>query len=109
MSETKRINDGGPAFPVPLAFNPNSGEPQHTGMYFDGNGMSLRDWLASQESIHPEDELGSGLLEALAGPKPSGNWTTNPIEWFHWNNKWQAEVRYARADALLVAREGGAK
>jgi hypothetical protein len=35
-----------PAFPVPTAFSPISGEPSNTGQYWDGNGMSKRELYA---------------------------------------------------------------
>lgn len=54
------INDGGPAFPVPTVFNPHSGEACHTGQYWDGNGMTLRDWLAGQPIVP------NGHLEAVS-------------------------------------------
>ena len=41
MSETK-IDDGGPAFPVPDTYHPN-GQVQ-----FGSNGISARDWFAGQ-------------------------------------------------------------
>lgn len=43
----KTPNDGGPAFPVPTIFNPHSGEPMHTGAYWDGNGMTMRAYIAT--------------------------------------------------------------
>lgn len=42
----KPRNEGGMAFPVPLAYNPNTGAASSTGEYWDGNGMSLRQWYA---------------------------------------------------------------
>lgn len=119
-----------PAFPQHVAFNSN-GEAVTAGLYFaEGPGMtirqyaaihlcvpdsglpwldeiiqkSLRDRFASQEKIDPNEEMGWPLLEALAGPRPSGNWNSNPMEWFNWSNKWQAAVRYARADAMMERR-----
>lgn len=41
------MKDGGPAFPVQTAFNPATGEPVHTGFYWEGNGMTLRDYFAA--------------------------------------------------------------
>lgn len=44
MSEPK--NDGGPAFPQSIAFNPN-GEAVTAGAYLDGTGMSKRELIAA--------------------------------------------------------------
>ena len=44
----KTPDDGGSAFPVPITFNPNDNTPVHAGMYFDGNGMTLRDYFAAK-------------------------------------------------------------
>lgn len=89
------MNDGGPAFPLAAG----TGDPRD-GVHCQ-TGMSLRDWFASQERINHDDDLGWPLLEALAGRRPSGNWDTNPREWFEWSNRWQAAVKFARADAML--------
>lgn len=97
-------DDGGPAFPV-LRENNNPEMP----LFMASAGMSLRDWFAGQEKIDPSEEFGWTLLEALAGPRPEGNWQSNPLGWFEWSNRWQAMVRYARADAMLAAQRGGAK
>jgi hypothetical protein len=67
--------------------------------------MSLRDWFAGQEKIDPSEEFGWGLLEALAGPRPVGDWSNNALALFHWSNLWQAKIKFARADAMLVARK----
>lgn len=99
-----KTNDGGPAFPgLRRHVSDNCFEPISEG------GMTLRDWFAGQERIDNEEDFGWPLLEALAGPRPSGTSGSNPLEWFHWSNTWQAKVRWARADAMLAAREGGAK
>jgi len=37
-----KIDDGGPAFPLPAAFNPDG-----TGIYEEQRGMSLRDYFAA--------------------------------------------------------------
>lgn len=67
--------------------------------------MSLRDWFAGQERVGDDEVFHWNLLEALAGPRPSGDKKTNPVEWFHWTNTWVSRVRYARADAMLAAKE----
>jgi hypothetical protein len=69
--------------------------------------MSLRDWFAGQEHIDSEESFGWELLEALAGPRPTGNWNSNPVAWFEWAATWQAQVKFRRADAMLAARRGG--
>lgn len=76
----KATNDGGPAFPVATIFNPHSGEPANTGQYWDGNGMSLRDWFAGM---------------ALQGTVSSGE----PEDVKH-----NAIVAYRNADAMLAER-----
>lgn len=95
------IDDGGPAYPhAPYAL-----DGRH---WSDGSqGMSLRDWLAGQEKVDTNEEFEWVLCEALAGPRPHGTYQSNPLEWFAWDNKWKAAVRYARADAMLAARKGG--
>lgn len=69
--------------------------------------LTLRDYLASQERIYESEGFGWPLLEALAGRRPIGTWDSNPLEWFDWSNRWQAVVKYARADAMIAARKGG--
>lgn len=76
--------NGGPAYPVPE--------------------MTLRDWFAGQEKIDPSEELGWEIYEALAGPRPAVTYCLNPLAWFRWWNTVHAELRYARADAMLAAR-----
>lgn len=95
-----QIDDGGPAFPVPPV---GTGDPRD-GMTTGHDGMTLRDWFAGQEKIDPDDVFDWPLLEALAGPRPEGNWQSNPLGWFEWSNRWQARVRYARADAMIAAQ-----
>ena len=91
-------NNGGPAFPVTL---------DHRGAV-GAYGMSLRDWFAGQERIEQE-EIAWEVCESFAGPRPSGDYKANAVEWFNWSNRWQAAVRYARADAMIAARKGGSK
>lgn len=51
MSDTPKIDNGGPAFPIPFIFDQTRG---HGGMYIDSDdagvpkGMTLRDWFAGQ-------------------------------------------------------------
>ncbi len=82
MSEP--INDGGPAFPVPMFTREADGQPMSATEYGLG-GMSLRDWFAGQ-----------ALAGLLASPE-----TNMPFDV-------AAPLAYRHADAMLKAR-GGAK
>lgn len=48
----QRVNDGGPAFPIPIAglYDPHSGQAVYRSyeVAADCGGMSLRDWFAGQ-------------------------------------------------------------
>ena len=92
---SNQINDGGPAFPVSV-------EAWDRGQHL---GMSLRDYFAAAETLDDLEDLNMGCAIALAGPKPAGDWCSNPIEWLKWDARWRAEVRFIRADAMLKARE----
>jgi len=80
------INDGGPAFPIPIAGCNDGGVynvlEQSGGQY---GGMSLRDWFAGQASesdiMHWRNAVGIGCTREMA--------------------------KYAHADAMLAARKGG--
>ena len=97
---SQQIDDGGSAFPV------------HSNHVVFGDkvvaahepGMSLRDWFAGQEKIDHAEDFNWEVCEALAGPRPTGDWLTNPLDWFRWEASWRAAMRYARADAMLAAR-----
>jgi len=53
MNETKtHINDGGPAFPVPLTFNPHDGSPCNTGQYWDGKARPTLKRVLSDSVAH---------------------------------------------------------
>lgn len=84
MSEKKRIEDGGPAFPRPIGqvrTDPGSAS------YNEGQrGMSLRDWLAGMAL--------SGILAAVPEDQ-------DEIQ--------VADIAYRMADAMLAARKGGAR
>jgi hypothetical protein len=96
MNTENKIEDGGPAFPVVrMPLDPDT--------ILNHPGMSLRDWFAGQQQIDNAEDFEWALLETLAGPRPKGDWRTNPMEWFNWSNKWQAKVKYARADAMIEA------
>lgn len=96
----ERINDGGPAFPVPGL--------QHDEAF---NGMTLRDYFAAHEPIHPTESIGVMLAEELIGrkipnPDTDSDWSALAVVQF-WADA-EAAYRYMRADAMLRAREGGA-
>ena len=97
MSETKQIDDGGPAFPVQAC--DAQGCPIESMNY----GLSVRDWFAGHEIIADEEQSWE-LCEALAGKRPDGDWRTNPLGWDAWHALWRARMRYIRADAMLKAR-----
>jgi hypothetical protein len=71
--------------------------------------LLLRDYLAAHETLseydHAEAVFPDALAIALAGPKPDGNWSTNPIAWHQWEALYRAKLKYIRADAMLKARE----
>ena len=82
---TTKIDDGGPAFPVPIAAHA-SGD---TVPAFDW-GMSLRDWFAGQALV--------GLMAATAHPESGG-----PSHSYGGNDG-LARTAYALADAMLAAK-----
>lgn len=72
--------------------------------------MSLRDWFAGKETLmewdNPDAVMSEKMAIALAGPKPEGGWSNNPIGMLQWEAKWRSALKYIRADAMLAAREG---
>ncbi len=98
-----QINDGGPAFPMTAS----TGDPRD-GVYCQ-SGLSLRDYFASRETLaefdHPTSPASTEVVTALAGPKPSGSWYTNTVEWMKWEALFRARTKYIRADAMLKARD----
>jgi len=93
-----KINDGGPAFARDTHMD------KQIGLYVQQQGMSLRDYFAAAETLDDLQDLNMAGAVALAGPKPEGNWSTNPIEWLKWEAKWRAELRFIRADAIIQTR-----
>jgi hypothetical protein len=92
-------NDGGPAFPVPIAMSTNAnGDPY----VIDSSercieGMSLRDWFAGQVLKGQESQ--------------PDNSTYNKIRDGHDINEWRASIRrrtatycYEMADDMIAAR-----
>jgi hypothetical protein len=109
-----KINDGGPAFPVPLTFSPHDGSPCNTGQYWDGNGMILRDWFAGQAlagyNAHPTAEF-SFVWENTKGERRFLGCGATPfgedVEGWHivlTPVQAMAQSMYAQADAMLAAR-----
>lgn len=102
------MKDGGPAFPVP---------DLHPGaMQVGSSGMSLRDWFAGQETLADiRDDLSSDYFDALAGcpmPLPPRGKILSAFDYIEiaqWDARWRATLKYIRADAMLRAREGGAR
>lgn len=89
MTDSKKIDDGGPAFPCNneqfTHGNPNVGNAW--------SGLSLRDWLAGQ-----------ALAGMLAMPEhENGNFHNNCGEAFIG----PARYAYRMADAMLAARKSG--
>lgn len=76
-------NDGGPAFPQTIAFNPN-GEAVTAGMYFtEGPGMTLRDYFAAK-----------AMLGYCSCASTVDSWSVETT----------AEQAYRIADAMLAER-----
>lgn len=75
-----KINDGGLAFPLPVAYNPN--EERVVTRYDCGDGgMSLRVWLAGRALSHPATHANDACM-------------TSPTEAAQW--------AYAVADAIIA-------
>ena len=79
----EKINDGGPAFPVPDSRSAN-GDVQ-----WGSSGVSLRDWLASHAS---EQDIEDHTLGDLRDGGRS------------YNHRSREQAKYAYADAMLKAR-----
>jgi hypothetical protein len=77
MTDAKRINDGGPAFPIPGS--------DLCGTYEPASGMSLRQWYAGK--------IAAGIL--------AGGWAdTVPLDGVD-HARQLAEFAFAGADALI--------
>lgn len=85
MTDSKHIDDGGQAFPVPA--DDKAG-------WHSQEGMSLRDWFAGQAL--------AGMLAMPSGH--NGNFHDNCGESFIG----PAGYAYRMADAMIAARKGGA-
>jgi hypothetical protein len=99
-----------PAFPT-HPVSDGFGKP-HPDFY---HGMSLRDWLASNESLSQWDAVEpdaiNEMCEALAGKRPDHGFNCHTpkeyIAMLKWEAKWRAALKYIRADAMLNEREKG--
>ena len=79
----EKINDGGPAFPVPMV-------PWEGGFInVECTGMTLRDWFAGHAS---EQDIEEHTIGDLRGSGRS------------YNNRSREQAKYAYADAMLKAR-----
>jgi len=86
-------NKNAPAFPVATVFNPNNGEPTNTGHYWEGNGMTLRDYAAIKFT--------AAIIANPASYDKDGNWLHE--------HQTAAELGLALADDFLAEREKGAQ
>lgn len=94
-----KIEDGGPAFPVPEEANINNQE-----------GMTLRDWFAA-ECGGVAEGCSKDVGEALTGrPFPTAEiGHPRTLAQMLWWADVDATYRYMRADAMLKARATGPK
>jgi len=83
-----QIDDGGPAFPCPVEFDPNGQLVSHGSF-----GMTLRDWFAGQTLA------GEFVQSEYAGHYPN--------ECPQRTLKERAQLLYRMADAMIEARKGG--
>ena len=90
MSE---INDGGPAFPIPL----------QNGQSWQGmapcDGMTLRDYLAARASEEDIQRHLTGMVKVIVGQNEKG-----PIYEYQQAFRSREQARYRWADAMLAAR-----
>jgi len=95
-------NDGGPAFP-------HVDERRRDVLNY--NGMTLRDYFAAKESLYDIDEFDVDIpvefRDELAGYSISEN--ASAQEGLRWQADWRSALKYIRADAMISAREKGAK
>jgi hypothetical protein len=108
---TKATDDNPPAFPRSYVADGH-------------NGMNLRDYFATAID---KDEYGDllyrnasrVLMEALAGPAPQApsnggknvsldDVAAHQLAKLDWELRFRAAIRYRLADAMLLARKGGA-
>lgn len=96
--DTKAINDGGPAFPMPSGAEPRVNETTHY-----NEGMTLRDYFAAHAPALPHDlaELAREEADVDNPDKTHGEKSDVLLSIrAYWN--------YMYADAMIAARNGGA-
>lgn len=104
-----KINDGGPAFPIPIAATTNgNGDP----CVWDAQecclaGMSLRDYFAAKVDSREHNPI-LGLSEENAEALNGTKIPDNPLLRLQWWAAARAAWRYMEADAMIAASEGGA-
>lgn len=86
-TQGNRVNHGGPAFPRSAAEHSQGG-------HYEQDGMTLRDYFA----IHATNQDIEGYRDADLADD-------GVVEY----RRTTAQARYAFADAMIAAREGGAK
>ena len=97
MMDTKAINDGGPAFPMPSGAEPRVNETTHY-----NEGMTLRDYFAAHAPALPHDLAELAREEAdVDNPNKTHGEKSGVLLGIraHWN--------YMYADAMIEARNGG--
>lgn len=108
---TTPINDGGPAFPQPLAFN--DGQAHVAGEYFaDCNGMTLRDWFAGkalQGELASDAEYSVEWRNDADEVRLLGYGSTPASDGTNWrrvagHTERLARACFAYADAMIAAR-----
>lgn len=102
MTDSKKIEDGGPAFARSGFFHPD-GRPEHDNR--PEEGMSLRDWFAGQ--VDPLDvDVDRDYAAAICGrPQPEGH--SDLLAIAAWWAEANAKYRYLQADAMIAARKTG--
>ncbi|MDE3791732.1 hypothetical protein I7G86_13925 [Sinorhizobium meliloti] len=87
--QVKKIDDGGPAFARASAEHSMGGN-------YEQDGMSLRDWFASQADIPWNAVIETLSIKGIEMP------TVKQMA------EYRALMKYAEADAMIAARKGGA-
>jgi hypothetical protein len=103
------IDDGGSAFPQPLAFDPANGNPVTADMYFAKvSGMTLRDWFAGQAlaGTCANPEFFRMLVNLRKEILSSGR---TALECDQIDQQILSKVCIAAADTLIATLKGGAE
>ncbi len=95
-----RINDGGPAFPSPVADDMLNKQGHNVAVLA---GMTLRDWFAGQDADLANDTTARVAAEILGVEVPEHK--AGGKVWLDFWMAWEAYRRYAFADAMLKQRE----